>query len=77
MNAVVVYESVYANTRRIAEAVAEGLGGARVLSVDEAAGQLGDPEVLVVGGPTHVRHAAGSVALAHRRCLPRDRQAAA
>ncbi len=30
MNAIVVYESVYGNTRAIAEAVAEGLGGAQV-----------------------------------------------
>jgi flavodoxin len=28
MNAIVVYESIYGNTRAVAEAVAEGLGGA-------------------------------------------------
>ena len=48
MNAVVVYESVYGNTRRIAEAVAERLAGARVLSVDEAASELGNPDLRVV-----------------------------
>lgn len=37
MNAVVVYESVYGNTRAVAEAVAEGLGGATVVAVHEAA----------------------------------------
>ena len=32
MNAIVVYESMYGNTRAVAEAIAEGLGGARVLA---------------------------------------------
>jgi flavodoxin-like protein len=53
MNAVVVYESVYGNTRAIAEAIGEGIGGATVVPVSEA----GDPagaDLLVVGGPTHM-----------------------
>jgi flavodoxin len=54
MNAIVVYESVYGNTRAVAEAVAEGLGGAEVLPVHEAANGVGQPELLVVGGPTHM-----------------------
>ncbi len=54
MNALVVYESIYGNTRAIAEAVAEGLGGARVVSVAGAPAELGDTEMLVVGGPTHM-----------------------
>jgi hypothetical protein len=29
MNAIVVYESIYGNTRAVAEAVADGLGGGR------------------------------------------------
>jgi flavodoxin len=53
MNAVVIYESVYGNTRAIAEAVAEGLGAAEVVPVHEAS-HLDGIELLVVGGPTHV-----------------------
>jgi flavodoxin len=58
MNATVVYESVYGNTRAIAEAIAEGLGGAAVLPVSEA----GPPNagLLVVGGPTHMHGMASS-----------------
>ena len=56
MNVVVIYESVYGNTRAIAEAIAEGLGGADVVPVHEAseASELDRTELLVVGGPTHV-----------------------
>ena len=54
MSAVVVYESIYGNTRAIAEAIAEGLGGAEVLPVHEAANRAEDTELLVAGGPTHV-----------------------
>jgi hypothetical protein len=55
MNALVVYESMYGNTRAIAEAIADELGdGAVARSVHEA----GDPpeslDLLVVGGPTHM-----------------------
>lgn len=54
MKAIVVYESIYSNTRAVAEAVAEGLGGAEVLSVQEAANHALEAELLVVGGPTHM-----------------------
>jgi flavodoxin len=54
MNATVVYESVYGNTRAVAEAVAEGLGGAAVVSVHRAAEHVAKAELLVVGGPTHM-----------------------
>ena len=54
MNAVVVYESIYGNTRSVAEAVAEGLGGASVVSVASAPADPGDVDLLVVGGPTHM-----------------------
>jgi hypothetical protein len=54
MNAVVVYESIYGNTRAIAEAVAEGLGGADVASVASAPADPGEVDLLVVGGPTHM-----------------------
>jgi flavodoxin len=36
MNAIVVYESMYGNTRAIGEAIAEGLRGAPVIPVSEA-----------------------------------------
>ena len=54
MDAIVVYESVFGNTRAVAEAIAEGLGSVPVLSVHEAAERLGSVDLLVVGGPTHV-----------------------
>jgi len=54
MDAIVVYESVYGNTRAIAEAVADGLGSVPVLPVHEAAEQSGTVDLLVVGGPTHM-----------------------
>jgi hypothetical protein len=60
VRALVVVESVFGNTRRIAEAVAEGLGGdggeVRLVDVGEAArvpGLLDGVDLLVVGGPTH------------------------
>lgn len=59
MDALVVVESVFGNTRRIAEAVAEGLGPrvhARVVDVTGAAGlpagTIDGVDLLVVGGPT-------------------------
>jgi Flavodoxin domain len=60
MNAVVVYESVYGNTRAIGEAIAEGLGGARVVSVANAGQALDASDLLVVGGPTHIHALATS-----------------
>ncbi len=54
MKAIVVNESIYGNTHAIAEAVAEGLGGAEVLSVGQAVGRAGEEPILVVGGPTHM-----------------------
>jgi flavodoxin len=54
MNVIVVYESIYGNTRAIAEAVAEGLGGAELCPLPEAAGRAANAELLVVGGPTHM-----------------------
>jgi hypothetical protein len=54
MSALVVYESVYGNTRAIAEAIAEGLGGAEVTPVHEAPGRPEGIDLLVVGGPTHM-----------------------
>lgn len=55
MRALVVVESMWGNTRAVAEAVASGLGEeVSVVDVDQAPAQL-PPEValVVVGGPTH------------------------
>lgn len=56
MRAAVVYESMYGNTRTIAEAIAAGLG-ADVIAVpvrEATPALLADVDLLVVGGPTHV-----------------------
>ena len=66
MSAVVIYESVYGNTRAVAEAIAEGLGDARILSVHEAPAQVQEEELVVIGGPTHM----------HGMATSRSRQAA-
>jgi Flavodoxin len=60
MIALVVYESVYGNTRAVAEAIAEGLGDAKLMSVHEAAAHPERPALLVVGGPTHMHGLATS-----------------
>jgi hypothetical protein len=54
MNAIVVYESMYGNTRDIANEIAAGLGGARVQSPRDAAANAAAPDLLVVGGPTQI-----------------------
>ncbi|MEU9044651.1 MULTISPECIES: flavodoxin domain-containing protein [unclassified Kitasatospora] len=61
MHTVIVYESMYGNTREIAEAIAEGVHqadpGAAVdcLPVAEAdVGLMRSADLLVVGGPTHM-----------------------
>jgi Flavodoxin len=56
MPTLVVYESMFGNTRTIAEAVARGLapaGEVRVVEVGEAGDLPQDLDLLVVGGPTH------------------------
>jgi hypothetical protein len=56
MEVLIVFESMYGNTRAIAEAVAEGIGAGltSVQSVHEAGVPPADLELLVVGGPTHM-----------------------
>ena len=58
MGVLIVYETVYGNTRRVAEAIAAGFsdrGEARTVSVAELTGEEpGACDLLIVGGPTHV-----------------------
>jgi hypothetical protein len=55
VRALIVYESMYGNTRAIAEAIAEGWGdGAVVRHVRDAEAPSDDVDLLVVGGPTHL-----------------------
>ena len=56
MTAVVVYESMFGNTRAVAEAIADGLGDAVAIPVAaaaDAASRISSASLLVVGGPTH------------------------
>ncbi len=56
MSTLVVYESMFGNTRDVAQAIALGLGDASAVEVREV-GSVGelptDLDLLVVGGPTH------------------------
>jgi flavodoxin len=58
MRALVVYESMFGNTREIANRVAAGLDPAfdvTVAHVSELTPEMADmAELLIVGGPTHV-----------------------
>jgi Flavodoxin domain len=62
-HALVVYESMYGNTKAIAEAVAEGLSDwdVSVRSVHEEGIGLDGVELLVVGGPTHMHGLSSSM----------------
>lgn len=58
MKALVMYESMFGNSEKVARAVADGIGGAADVLVRDvttgAAGDVpGDVDLLVVGGPTH------------------------
>lgn len=55
MNTLVVYESMWGNTRAVAEAVADPLGeDVTLVDVNDAPEELpADLDLLVVGGPTH------------------------
>ncbi|MFF0292745.1 flavodoxin family protein [Kitasatospora sp. NPDC004615] len=62
MRAVIVYESMYGNTGQVAQAIAHGIrttkpdADVRCLPVAEAETEaVGDADLLVVGGPTHMR----------------------
>jgi hypothetical protein len=57
MHALVVYESMFGDTERVAHAIAEGMAGravVQVVAVDEAPTPVPETvELVVVGGPTH------------------------
>ncbi|EWT03300.1 flavodoxin [Intrasporangium oryzae NRRL B-24470] len=63
MSVLIVHESMFGNTQRVAAAIAEGVRegrapedpeGVRLVSVDAAPTTLGDDvTLLIVGGPTH------------------------
>ena len=65
VQAIVVYESIYGNTRAVAEAIAAGLGDhatvvvRRVAEADDEV--LRGARLLVVGGPTHMHGLATSL----------------
>ena len=59
MRALVAYESMYGNTRRVAEAIADGLRSTCSVTVVPISRlereALGTVDLIVIGGPTHVR----------------------
>jgi hypothetical protein len=76
MKALVVYESMFGNTRRVAEAIGAGLaplGEVSVVQVADACHALvTPPDLVVVGGPTHghgmsrPKSRAGALDVAHK-----------
>ena len=66
MNSVVVYASRHGNTRRVAEAIAEGLrahGSVALYEADDAPTRMPpDTDLLIVGGPTEARTATEPIA---------------
>ena len=58
MLTVVIYDSSFGNTARVAQAIGRGaatLGDVHVLAVGDASGRLEQPDLLFVGGPTQRR----------------------
>jgi len=74
MKALVVYESHYGNTEKIAEAIAEGIGpDARALHTSEATPEIVQTaELVVAGAPVMAFHLPGESMLAN---LPKDTKA--
>jgi flavodoxin-like protein len=76
VKSVVIYESMFGNTHAVADAIAAGLrtgGEASVVSAAEAGkADLSGIDLLVVGGPTHVR---GLPWLASRKSAMREAEA--
>ncbi|MEN0083396.1 MAG: flavodoxin family protein [Leifsonia sp.] len=53
----IIYESMFGNTRKVAEAIAEGLrptATVTVLPVKDAPESIGEADILIAGAPTHV-----------------------
>ncbi len=54
MKALVIYFSKFGNTRRVAEAIADALGAARVVSLEGiSSSDLEQAELVILGSPTH------------------------
>ncbi|WP_410622898.1 flavodoxin family protein [Amycolatopsis sp. cmx-8-4] len=53
MRIVIVFESMFGGTEKVARAIADGISGAEIVNVDDAPSDLTGVELLVVGGPTH------------------------
>jgi hypothetical protein len=56
MRALIVFESMFGNTKLIADSIGQGLSSyadTRVLEVGAAPKHLGDVDLVVAGGPTH------------------------
>jgi flavodoxin len=74
MKSLVVYYSLYGNTRRLAEAIGEELqtaGAARVVSLDQLRPEdLADADLVVMGSPTHIQNVPKAVRAALAQ-LPR------
>ena len=82
MNVVIVFESLFGNTRDVAQAVAEGVGSGDAVEVvlmpvaDADVSLFEDADLLLVGGPTHVhgmaseRSRVGAIGVAGKSGLP-------
>jgi hypothetical protein len=61
MKITIVYESMFGNTHEVAQAIADGVREAhsdavvQCVPVQEASAEVGSADLLVVGGPTHIR----------------------
>ncbi len=54
MNALVVYDSAYGNTEKIAKAIGEAIGGqVKILRSSEATSSLAGVDLLIAGAPTY------------------------
>ena len=75
MQAVVIYDSQFGNTKQIAQAIARGLGehgSVEVLAASEVVGRPPvHPDLLVIGGPTQ-RHGLSPTLRAFFDALPRQ-----
>jgi hypothetical protein len=69
MRALIVFESIYGNTRAVAEAIGQGLqpiGDVAISPVHDVADDaVGQADLLVVGGPTHMHGMATSLSRRH------------